>query len=164
MIPAPKGIIAFGFVPGYERKGLYALEEVHPHLGETPVEFDGDLIKMGSARYRLFSRDHTCVRCGLVGAFYAKERSARFVKSTGLYRATTPLWHFNLYAVGQDKHGDPKTVLMTKDHIVPHSRGGPDFDENYQPMCMPCNVKKGHRLESECAEARRPFEGAACAA
>lgn len=31
---------------------------------------------------------------------------------------------------------------MTKDHIIPLSRGGTDFAYNLQPMCLGCNIRK----------------------
>ena len=31
---------------------------------------------------------------------------------------------------------------MTKDHIIPRSKGGPDCIENFQTMCEECNKKK----------------------
>lgn len=34
-------------------------------------------------------------------------------------------------------------VMMTRDHIVPRSAGGPDALANYQLMCAPCNKSKG---------------------
>ena len=158
MIEAPNGIITFDFVKGYERRGLYALDEVHPFLGDESKEYDGVQIKMDSARYRLFRKGCACVTCGVEGRFYAMERSARFVKSTGTYKPTTNDWHFNLYAVVETEEG-PETVLMTKDHIVPKSKNGPDHDDNYQPMCAPCNTRKGNRspaeTDNEYAQARR---------
>ena len=45
--------------------------------------------------------------------------------------------HFNLYA-----ELDGYIVLMTKDHIVPRSKGGKNMLENYQTMCCLCNSAK----------------------
>lgn len=36
-------------------------------------------------------------------------------------------------------------VRLTKDHIVPISRGGCDCIENVQPLCQPCNSSKSNR-------------------
>jgi hypothetical protein len=35
-------------------------------------------------------------------------------------------------------------VPLTVDHIIPRSLGGEDHMDNYQPMCFPCNNKKGN--------------------
>ena len=35
---------------------------------------------------------------------------------------------------------------MTKDHIVPKSKGGPDCIENFQTMCEECNKKKKNTM------------------
>jgi hypothetical protein len=43
--------------------------------------------------------------------------------------------HFNLYAADG--------TLMTKDHIIPKSKGGIDKVHNMQTMCYPCNKAKG---------------------
>lgn len=36
---------------------------------------------------------------------------------------------------------------MTKDHIIPKSKGGIDDLSNYQTMCERCNKEKGNELE-----------------
>jgi 5-methylcytosine-specific restriction endonuclease McrA len=33
-------------------------------------------------------------------------------------------------------------VMMTKDHIIPSSKGGADTQDNLQTMCNHCNSKK----------------------
>ena len=48
--------------------------------------------------------------------------------------------------VHYDENGDE--VLMTKDHIVPKSKGGKKHVSNNQPMCKMCNEKKGASFPS----------------
>ena len=40
---------------------------------------------------------------------------------------------------------------LSLDHVVPISRGGKSTWENVVCACLPCNVKKGNKLLSECA-------------
>ena len=93
--------------------------------------FFGDLIKMSSQRFELFKKKGCkCVVCGIEGKYFTKDR---FLDQSR--------YHLNLYAV---KNG--KEVLMTKDHIIPKSKGGKDKLWNYQTMCSPCNAAKGNKL------------------
>jgi len=133
------------------RKSIYPLEAVLPHIvcpdrprghvksivdGKTRYEklrynFDGDEIKMSSQRLYVFKeKGCDCVTCGIKGAFFAKEKHSEYDRN----------YHFNLYALDEDGN----EVLMTKDHIIPRSKGGLDVIENYQPMCTRCNEKKGN--------------------
>jgi len=32
---------------------------------------------------------------------------------------------------------------LTIDHIIPRAKGGKDDRQNLQPMCLPCNLRKG---------------------
>lgn len=120
----------------YVRKEIYSVEEVLAKSvpSSTPkdmckIDWDGDLIKMNSQRYEVFkTRGTTCVDCGIIGLFFAKERTEK-----------CPTYHFNLYAIDEDG----KEILMTKDHIIAKSNGGPNKLENYQTMCTHCNFEKG---------------------
>ena len=94
--------------------------------------FDNIPVNLSSDRLYTFSQNLACVGCGIKGKFFAVEKSSS--RSEG--------HHLNLYAV--DSEDDE--VLMTKDHIIPKSLGGPETLENFQTMCTICNNKKGNRL------------------
>jgi len=125
------------------RKGIVSIPEVLDHVifkdipHQEPAacrEYMGEQVKMTSHRYRCFKiKGLKCVTCGIEGKYFALER-----------HTSSRRFHFNLYAL--DKDG--KEVLMTKDHIVPQSKGGPNWLGNYQTMCHPCNRKKGDKLDA----------------
>lgn len=121
------------------RKNVYSIEEVYNAVKDlifdkkSTILFDGDEISPSSQRYQLFfTKGMTCVKCGLTGQFFAKEKHTNKENR----------YHLNLYAI--DKNG--KEVLMTKDHIIPKSKGGRNILDNYQCMCVNCNCKKGNTL------------------
>lgn len=89
-------------------------------------------VKMDSPRYFLFKKGLCCAACGLKGEKMILEK---------LPFDNSP--HFNLYGVE-----DNKNVLMTKDHIIPKSKGGDNDLENYQNLCSICNNLKGSQRMS----------------
>ena len=107
------------------------LDNVIPYNGQKHyVDYDGDLMKMESQRYRLFKRDGTtCVVCKSVGTFFRKEKDKN-----------CPTYHFNLYGIidGEDR-------LFTKDHFIAKSKGGKNVMSNYVVMCSKCNHEKGNK-------------------
>lgn len=127
----------------YERKETYTPDEVFPHIQDDHREthrknhlFDGDPVHMDSLRYKVFRRSRVCVECGLEGTVFAKERGVR--------RDGKPIgerFHLNLYGF----RPDGTEVILTKDHILPRSKGGSDSLSNLQTMCGPCNWKKGNK-------------------
>lgn len=56
--------------------------------------------------------------------------------------------HANLHHVD----GDMK-ILMTKDHIIPKSKGEKNDLSNYNTMCSPCNENNGDTMEDKMAVA-----------
>lgn len=76
----------------------------------------------------------TCVCCGRVGT--------QFCLGEGK--------HVGEKNRGADRHWDLYTddgVAMSIDHIHPRSKGGRDHLNNYQIMCIECNVFKGNKPE-----------------
>jgi hypothetical protein len=120
----------------YERLTLLSIDEVFEAVrsGAETKNVMGHEVKLGSQRYRTFMRSLTCATCGVTGIYFAAERARN---------GNTERYHFNLYGV--DASGEE--ILMTKDHIVPKSRGGKNRLTNYQTMCSPCNTEKGSRIE-----------------
>jgi len=90
-------------------------------------------VKTKSQRYKLFRKARRCITCGRIGDLLSLEKYE--------YKGNVT-FTFNLYCIENNK-----AILMTKDHIIPRSKGGPNTMENYQTMCEYCNRRKGSRLE-----------------
>jgi hypothetical protein len=93
---------------------------------------DYDFVKISSQRLVLFkNKGISCVCCGLIGQYFVKEKKKDDIS-----------YHLNLYAL--DSEGNE--ILMTKDHIIPVSKGGKNHHSNYQVMCTKCNLKKADKI------------------
>jgi len=115
-----------------ETIAIYPLEEILPLIGvsEKAHLLDWDVAVI-SERLKAFKRSLVCVECGLIGSIFKLQRH---------HPNETP--HLNLFAI-KDGHG----VLMTVDHIIPKSMGGPRRLFNLQTMCHICNEKKANTIE-----------------
>lgn len=118
---------------GYISVGHFKIEEVLPFIFKVKEkEYAGHTVKMTSTRYKLFATKGTvCVRCGLEGKYFSLEKHSN--DSLGKL-------HFNLYGI---RNGVP--VMMTKDHIMPRSKGGLGSLDNLQTMCVKCNADKADK-------------------
>lgn len=141
----------------YHRIAKFSIEEVHAmwecqhDLGKTGRIFHNGVaeekkvyFKMCGVRFHvrsdrydnLFMNGTKCKRCGLEGRYFWLESNSR--DKNGEWKN----FHFNLYGI--DKHGNE--VQLTKDHIVPKSKGGKDCICNYQTLCRVCNEKKADSM------------------
>ena len=110
-------------------KGRYPIWFVLNNAGDWTLKIAGHNVKMWSLRYYNFKNNGTvCVSCGLKGEYFRLERHALGGRTS---------FHFNLYAVNGNE------ILMTKDHIIPKSKGGKNHLNNLQTMCTKCNCRKG---------------------
>jgi 5-methylcytosine-specific restriction endonuclease McrA len=123
----------------YTRIAKFNLDEVLPFIGRgnPPKMFADRLVRMNSVRYQVFKTGTTCKACGIEGAFFALEKDRMVEGDSG--------YHFNLYALSKDG----EEVLMTKDHILPKSKGGSDKLTNLQTMCIRCNNAKGNTIDGK---------------
>lgn len=140
----------------YIRIGKYTLEEVLPfavapkrilelkrsgvkkgsdeYIRITERDYDGHMVKMVSQRYQLFaSKGVECIECGLKGEYFGLEKTKKDEGNR---------YHFNLYGIR-----DGVEIILTKDHIIPKSKGGSNTLDNYQIMCFDCNMEKGDTLK-----------------
>lgn len=119
-------------VATYSVADVFSAMDAPRRSKSKPVLPDSRPFKRTSGRLVLFKAKGTvCVTCGIEGTLFVLETQNVDI---------TP--HLNLYAINAD--GD--RVLMTKDHILPKSKGGPNTIENYATMCSPCNAKKADTL------------------
>jgi len=122
-------LISSPFSRRYEKRGDNYIDL------KTPNETFS--VKISSIRMQLFRQNPKCVSCNRVGSVW-------------MLQAHRPkeVAHLNLYHVGEPikewkKLSVDGLVMMTKDHILPRSLGGPTTLENLQVMCTICNSKKG---------------------
>jgi 5-methylcytosine-specific restriction endonuclease McrA len=127
----------------YERKETYTIEQIKTvtkdvlfkEKNEADIILDGDIVRGNSQRYQtFFTKGVTCCKCGITGSYFRKERC----KAQNAKR-----YHLNLYAI----NNNGVEILMTKDHIIPASKGGENTLNNYQTMCELCNLEKGNSME-----------------
>lgn len=123
-----------------ETLGEFSLEEIFSKLNQETDRIPfvvGDKtyhVRMNSHRYFVFYQNNQCVSCGLRGSKFLLQQNPC---------DQSP--HFNLYG---EENGE--LILMTKDHILPRSKGGKNNHDNYVTMCTICNnLKADFQISAE---------------
>lgn len=97
------------------------------------------------------------------------KRRHRAKKYGSQERHTETEWQTLLAACGHLCVRCSASGLLTRDHIVPLTKGGSDAITNIQPLCKPCNSKKNNRHATdyrsgeEVADLTQVLAGAVCA-
>lgn len=113
---------------GLERIRIFTIKEIFDWIDNNPkrIYMIVDEYKINLKRAKIFHKKGLiCVNCGVCGEFFALESD----KGGGI--------HLDLYGFI-----DTEEVLLTIDHIIAKSKGGPNEYINYQIMCKLCNEIK----------------------
>ena len=132
-----------GVLHPYQRINIEQVYNVIPFVqidkaGPNPKyrKYSGFEVDMSAIRLRLFATKGTvCVHCGLSGSYFWLEKNKGVIDPTSGY-------HLNLYGFNRSK----VETMLTRDHIVPRSKGGRDILSNLQTLCYPCNAKKADKM------------------
>jgi 5-methylcytosine-specific restriction endonuclease McrA len=150
----------------------YSVDEILPLIGHgknkiTLKTHHGTFkVKTNSDRLECFKRSQKCVTCRHNGSIFllqsniissSRSKPRCFIKDCMLcslpqfYKNSriegqldTP--HLNMFSISKS---GASLILMTRDHIIPRSKGGLDKIENLQTMCQFCNRDKGSLSFSE---------------
>lgn len=110
--------------------------------GSKRVDILGISVRVTGTRLGAFKKSLICAGgCGRVGSRFYVERHRK--RDPGEKYGLG--WHLNLYAVNPNG----TETLMTRDHIMPRSKGGKNRLNNSQTMCRHCNHDKADNLPTE---------------
>ena len=119
----------------------YTIEEMMPLISEAVMKKRKLLQLPSGKRARLSSTlkifHHCgviCAKCGVKGTIFREVRHDKKM-------------HIRLLGIK-----DGKEVMMTKDHIIPHSKGGSNSSSNMQTMCCECNSEKQDEVSGDLVE------------
>lgn len=110
----------------------YPLEYILPLIGMySTYSFIVDnktyVARIGTDKLLLFKSFPECSYCKKKGSYFTLEK-----------HQDSNICYLNLYT--------EDGLILTKDHIVPKSKGGPDLLHNYQTLCQVCNGLKADTL------------------
>ncbi|MEM7408380.1 MAG: HNH endonuclease [Pseudomonadota bacterium] len=118
---------------------LYCRDQVAWEAGDTTVRLHGGVSRMTGARS--FMDVNTIIATRGVDAKLARLRAVPALTNTHLFRRDNNICMY----CGESF----ATRDLTRDHVVPVSRGGKDVWENVVTACRPCNHRKGNWTPEE---------------
>jgi len=98
------------------------------------IELNNFKVKINSKRLICLFKNNICCFCGKQGVFWILESHIE----------EKP--HLNLYSYDPDYQFNDGLILMTRDHIIPSSKGGADNLNNSQTLCELCNTQKADKI------------------
>ncbi len=117
---------------------LYARDLVEWTLGDAVLRLRGGHSRIDGTRTT--ADIHSIIACG--GRRAQQTRAVPALTNQALFARDR---HLCLYCGRVFQ-----AASLTRDHVVPKSRGGDDEWENVVAACKRCNHRKGHRLPHEC--------------
>lgn len=94
-------------------------------------------------QYRIKNRERIAARKKSSAQRYrARLKNAEGFFSRGDWELLKKQYGYKCPVCGK---GEPK-IKLTPDHVIPLSRGGSNWIENIQPLCIKCNVEKRTKI------------------
>lgn len=119
---------------------LYSNERVIANLGTESFVFRGGINAITQLR-SIIEVGSILLTRGRSKAYSHANKFVPHLTNRALFRRDG---HICMYCGDQFKHAD-----LTRDHIIPMSRGGKDTWENVVTACYRCNNQKGNRTPEE---------------
>ena len=98
--------------------------------------------KVGESKqvyHRVYCKNHPEIISHLKANRYAREKGAEGSHTLAEWKAVKEKYNNRCAFCGELKP-------LTKDHIIPLSKGGTNYITNIQPLCRNCNSKKNNKI------------------
>lgn len=125
---------------GYSVKKVLPLDVLKTLKTSGPMTsstFEGVKFNYFPEKVATFLKNSKCICCGI------ESHEVRLEEGKGGH-AIFGMMHLNVYGKAETTWGE-YWELMTVDHNILKSKGGPDVESNFNTMCRKCNQLRGSR-------------------